>query len=289
MRLIAPNANEKKLWDELVSAHNGLIFSKSWYLDATGFDWMLCISDDFKGGMACPFVEKMGQRILVTPFFVRCVQWVGEPIELDILLTELQQKFQVADLQVIIPGLELVKKHQFITSENFHLGSQAKRSLKKAATFAIDFTFQPALLFDLVKQELQDRIHGINEVSMVKLRQIVEQASEDSILQLSCWDETEFKGGLWLLEDENRVIYLKGTSTAIGKKEGVMYRLMVEAIEYTLEKDKIFDFGGSNVESVSKFNYNFGAEDAFYSQLKWNTAPWWWNLIRNWRNKWKKK
>lgn len=289
MRLIVPNEADKKRWDELVSTQNGLIFSKSWYLDATGFEWKLIINDDFSAGMACPYVVKMGQKILVTPFFVRCMQWLGQAVNHIELLELLQNNFAVADLQVELNGLDPIKKHQFITQENYKLGSQAKRSLKKAESFQINWALDLEVLQKLIEQELKDKIHGITDVSLVKLYQLVQRAPEGCLLQINCWQEKHFKGGLWLLEDENRVIYLKGSSDAEGKKHGVMYRLMQEAIQYTLGKGKLFDFGGSNVASVSSFNYNFGAKDAFYAQLTWNNAPRWWNFIRNLRNKWKKK
>lgn len=289
MRLIVPNETEKRRWDELVSSQNGLIFSQSWYMDATGYSWLLILNDDFSGGMVCPFVVKMGQKILVTPFFVRCVEWIGKDANLTELLDVLHQHFSVAELQVVLQGIDSTKKHQFITKEYYRLGSQAKRSLKKADIFTIDWELKLECLQDLIQAELKDKIQGLNTFSLTKLNQIVGVAQDKHLHQINCWDGENFKGGLWLLEDDSRVIYLKGSSDLMGKKQGVMYRLMNEAIQYTLEKNKIFDFGGSNVESVAHFNYNFGARDAFYGQLIWNNAPWWWNFMRNFKNKWKRK
>ena len=96
-------------------------------------------------------------------------------------------------------------------------------------------------------------------------------------------------GGVWTLETDSTVLYLKGTTTEEAKKSGGMYKLMLTAIEDAGSKGKVFDFGGSNVESVRRFNLNFGAEDVVYSQLSWNNAPFWWRIVKTIRDKWIKK
>ncbi|MNY52863.1 hypothetical protein D3C86_1885730 [compost metagenome] len=91
------------------------------------------------------------------------------------------------------------------------------------------------------------------------------------------------------METDSTVLYLKGTTTEEAKKSGGMYKLIFTAIEYAHAGQKTLDFGGSNVESVRRFNLNFGAEDVVYSQLSWNNAPLWWKLVKKIRDKWTKE
>ena len=293
MHFVNPDEPTKAKWDELLRSQNALLFSYFWYLDATGCSWKLLVNDDFSGGMACPYVTKLGQQILVTPFFVRYVQWVGEGYDKAKLLKLLHAEFPVADLQVLLPDFEQTKKHQFLEPGEIQLNSQAKRTLKKAQSFEIDWNLDLDSLKNIINQELNQRIPGIDAYSLSLLFNLVETAPKNVLKPVNCRNGEMFLGGLWLLEDENRVIYLKGTSDEAGKKSGVMYRLMFEAINYAEKSGKLFDFGGSNAESVARFNTNFGAKNAFYSQLTWNNAPFWWKIVRNLKNSlkntWKRK
>lgn len=291
MQFVVPDEQAKKRWDALVRSANGTVFSTSDYLDATGFSWKLLMNESFTAGMVCPYVEKLGQSFLVTPFFVRYVEWIGAKEDEKLLLNTLKKEFSVADLQVRNSFLNAEKKHfQYLNPGDLQLGSQAKRSLKKATGFTLRWGLQVADLKQLIAAELSGKIAGIDGGTVQLLERIVEKLGTAIVCQVNCLDpDNQFCGALWLMEFGDRVIYLKGTTTPEAKKNGAMYRLMLEAIETTHAKGKIFDFGGSNVENVRRFNVNFGAKDENYFRLSWNHAPWWWNMLRNWKKAWRKK
>lgn len=291
MQFIVPDEQVKTQWNTLVKSANGAVFSTSDYLDATGFSWKLLVNESFTAGMACPYVDKFGQAFLVTPFFVRYVEWIGVKEDESLILSTLKKEFSVADLQVRNSFLNAEKKqYQYLNPGSLELGSQAKRSLKKAAGLVVTWELRIPDLKQLVEAELSGKIAGIDEGTVQLLEQIVKKMGAEIVCQVNCLDfDSNFCGGLWLLEYGDRVIYLKGTTTPEAKKNGAMYRLMLEAIEMTHAKGKIFDFGGSNVENVRRFNLNFGAKDENYFRLSWNHAPWWWNMLRNWKKAWRKK
>lgn len=279
----------KTAWDELVSKHKGSVFSESKYLDATSENWSILYSEDFKSGMACPYVLKGGVKILVTPFFNRFVEWIGEPVAEQELIAALKSEFPVADLQ-IGTGFSLNQRiYQKLNPGNVKLNQQAKRSLNKAVDFTVTQTENIPAMMNLLQNELQNRIHGINEQTLPILEKLVTNYSNSRLGQFNLLKGNKWLGGIWILETDSTVLYLKGTTGEEAKKSGGMYKLMLSAIEYAASKEKVFDFGGSNVETVRRFNLNFGAEDVVYSHISWNNAPLWWRTVKKIRDKWKKK
>lgn len=291
LQLVSPTKSEQLEWDAFLQTNKGLCFSSSSYLNATAENWMLVYNSTKTGGMACPYVVKMGQKMLVTPFFCRYVEWVGDPVPQNELITFLRSQFQVADIQIRANEFEQPTKiHQELKIGTVQLNQQAKRSLKKAARFQITTTFSPKTLMDLIHDELTPKIDSIHSYSLSKLQSLVESlADNNQLIQLNCLDGSNWVGGLWLIKDADRLIYLKGTVCQVVRKEGAMYLLIYQAIQMAYEKQLIFDFGGSNVQNVRRFNLHFGAQDIVYSQLKWNDAPFYWKLLKFLKKQWNKK
>lgn len=290
MQLIKANSDEvKKQWDELVSLHEASVFSESIYLDATAENWLILYSEDFKSGMACPYVVKGGVKVLVTPFFNRFMEWIGDLVPEQEILDALKKEFPVADLQVG-RGFDLNQRmYQKLDSGKLKLNQQAKRSLNKSSEYLVTREEDISSMMRLLRNELVNRIHGINEQTLPILEKLVTRYKGKRLGQFNLHKENDWFGAVWVLETDSTVLYLKGTTAEEAKKSGGMYKLMLTAIEYAHSKGKTFDFGGSNVESVRRFNLNFGAEDVVYSQLSWNNAPFWWKTVKMIRDKWIKK
>lgn len=290
MQFVNANSDEiKKQWDELVSSHHASVFSESVYLDATSEQWMILYSDDRKSGMACPYAVKGGVKILVTPFFNRFMEWIGEPVPEQELIEALKREFPVADLQVGTGFSGNRRIYQRLEPGKLKLNQQAKRSAAKAGAFEVRKAENLSAMMNLLRNELLNRIQGINEQTLPILEKLVTNYKHTRLGQFNLYNENEWLGGIWILETDATVLYLKGTTLEEAKKSGGMYKLMLHAIEYAHSAGKTFDFGGSNVETVRRFNLNFGAEDVVYSQLSWNRAPFWWRTVKTIRDKWIKK
>lgn len=283
------NNQTKEKWTSCVQKHRASVFSTVTYLDACSVQWCVLFSEDEKSGMACPYVIKAGVKVLVTPFFVRYIEWVGDDFDEEAIQFHLQQEFSVADIQVKQAGEIGAKHFQQLIPGNLQLNQQAKRSLKKAQIFHKEERFLPELLFQLIELELSSKVHALNADTLKILQKLVTAFENKGLIQLNLYDNEAWFGALWLIEYEDTVLYLKGTVKESAKQQGGMYLLMKTAIEYAHSKSKKFDFGGSNVENVRRFNLSFGAEDVVYSHWVWNNAPMWWNFLRSIRSLWKRK
>lgn len=67
-----------------------------------------------------------------------------------------------------------------------------------------------------------------------------------------------------------------------------MYALLNAAREEALAQNKVFDFGGSRVESVKSFNYKLGGVDQKYFAYHYDNSPFWFKLAQSLKA-WKKK
>lgn len=279
-----------KEWDAFVAQNNGSVFSTSTYLSSCSENWVILYSDNKTGGMACPYTIRAGEKILYTPFFLRYLEWIGEPISSDSLITTLKNEFQVCDLQLMQEIEPFVTgKFQFLPQGNAQLNQQAKRSLKKSANYTVIEKLNSDSLINLINNELGKKIKTINSNTLPILERLIQNFEGSGLIQLNLEEEGKWLGGLWLIEDKNTILYLKGTVSDEAKQKGGMYLLIQTAIELAQTRKKDFDFGGSTIENVRRFNLHFGAKDIVYSHIQWNYAPIWWKTLRFLKNKWNKK
>jgi hypothetical protein len=290
---ILPTSKEQFQWDQLAERSGAGVFSQSRYLNALIGEWMILYNADRTGGMICPFTIKLGQKILINPIYHQFSEWVGEGEINDEVIDFLKQEFPVSQLcidAVIQPlSCDIVKwKHQVISRNEFEINSLAKRMLKKSASYEIRLNDEISLIYERIVSDLVGRIQGMTPQNVKSLKYLVEDFRNEGLLSFCAYDNGNFVGGIWVLENNNSMMYLKGSVTEAAKKEGVMYRLLHQAINHSLSKGKTFEFGGSNVENVRRFNLNLGGTDKDYTQLLWNSAPWWWNLVRSLRQKFRR-
>jgi hypothetical protein len=96
-------------------------------------------------------------------------------------------------------------------------------------------------------------------------------------------------GGISLLQNNQKLLYLKGAFEDQAKKNGAMYGAMNHAIQVAHSMNLSFDFGGSRVPGVREFNLTLGGEDVSYDMLSWDNSPRWFKLIKRVKELWKRK
>ena len=88
------------------------------------------------------------------------------------------------------------------------------------------------------------------------------------------------QGGVFCFQSKTTLIYVKGAVGEAVKQNGGMYLALYAAIEYAKSNKLNFDFGGSNVAGVQRFNYNLGGTDEIYYVQTENNGPAWFKLAR---------
>lgn len=280
-------------WDQLVSrTEEASVFSYSWYLDATAENWSVLVNDDYSQGIALPYSIRLGVKTLYTPIFVRYIEWLGENLEFTIIQKAIKAQFSNIEVSIKQPLLGenfQLFEHQAIESDSERkIGSQAKRSLKKAEKNSLEIlqTTDYSGIDAIVKSELVGKYNGIDEVSIKALSNLFEAAQKEN--RISVYEIKE-QGGIVCIEDKRSLLYLKGTVSQSCKEQGGMYACLDTAIKNAHSQRKLFDFGGSRIEGVKRFNHNLGGSDVKYYGYTFDKAPIWFKLARRIKNKWSKK
>ncbi|MFY8166492.1 MAG: hypothetical protein ACOVJ8_07870, partial [Sediminibacterium sp.] len=83
------------------------------------------------------------------------------------------------------------------------------------------------------------------------------------------------------LAHKNRIIFLLGNGSELGKEKGAMTYLMDNIIFLFADHRMILDFEGSEIEGIARFFRSFGAEKRNYYRYKLNRLPWILRLFKN--------
>ena len=286
--------NKWRLWCEKSSESQPFLSLD--YLDAVSKNLVFLLNDDESGGMPLPYFEKFGVKTLYTPVFCRWIDWVGENrVEKDKLSEFLSVEFKVAEIyirQEIIKGKSEDLIYQNVRSIDFKLNQQAKRKIKSFEKSDIEITqvinIEDGISF--LRKELSNRIETLQESDFKLLESLVLNShKKKALMQFSIFENNKIVGTVFLIETDQTVLYLKGTCTAKWKNNGGMYALIHQGIQFAFESNRTFDFGGSRIEGVRKFNRCFGGEDQHYFGYTWNDGPIWYKALKELKNKWKKK
>ena len=298
MKIIQREHIDIQKWNALVSSSpNNSVFSLSTYLDAVAENWCVLTDDQYSKGIALPYTVRLGIKVVYTPIFVRYLEWFGEEIEnLETIKAIIQNEFQHGQLSSTV-CFENKKSDEFIfqISENQDeqvINSQAKRMLSKfeKAGFAIHLEADEEEILKIIKAELPQKVKSLNDKSLTSLEALVKSLKKHHLLQvIAVKKEDTLAGGLFLVEFNQSLLYLKGAFTPESKKEGAMYGVMQYAIELAKAQNKRFDFGGSRVEGVRRFNVNLGGKDVTYHSFEWDNSPLWFKILKRAKTAWKRK
>jgi hypothetical protein len=285
-------------WDALVKSDSSVsVFSLSTYLDSVAENWCVFTDEQYTKGIALPFTKRLSVKTCYTAVFLRYVEWIGEQtIQFDKLISILQAEFPAGQLCIKQDALgysreEFVFQHLPFSTERT-INSQAKRMLSKAdkkqyQLVEVDSTQD---IQDIITEELPQKIASINDTSLSTLEKLTRQLKNENRLRIiAIKDQTITIGGLYLVDFNDTILYLKGAFTKDAKDAGAMYFAMNEAIKQAQAAGKKFDFGGSRVEGVRRFNVNLGGHDQVYFSYEWNNAPFWFKLMKKARQAWKRK
>ena len=295
MILISQKDIDKVRWDSLVSLHKADVFSYSWYLDACAEDWCVLVDDYYQNGIALPLVSTLGILSISPPIFVRNLDFIGIDKNFRTEAIEyLQKQFRIGHLQTtqIIEGNDSRTRLFQTISKEINIGSQAKRMFQKATKNGIEIreTKDWKAILEIVKIELSQKISEFTPANLNKLGNLVGALQETNRLYcLGIYRENKLEGGMIFMDTFEKTIYLKGAATAHVRNNGGMYLCMYRAIEKAIDELKTFDFGGSEVDGVRRFNQNLGGIDQHYYFYTWNNAPTWFKTIKSIYRLWKKK
>ncbi len=282
-------------WDELVvRTENAAFFSCSFYLDAVAENWCALVDEDYRVGIALPYTIRAKQRILYTPIFISYVEVLGDFDPTMNLKQHIISHFKTIEIEIKQPILgtpQAVFTTQFLQDSPSRKG-QVNRMLNKAKRFELEIfestNWEPVFAF--IDSELAGKFSGMTPISLERLKIAYRSAAHKKMIRVfEIRKEEKLLGGIICLESKDQLLYSKGAALESAKENGGMYAAIDAAIQCSVLANIQFDFGGSRVEGVRRFNTSFGGTDVDYFAYRIDNSPRWFRGLREIKKRWFKK
>ena len=283
IRYLKHNEINKEMWDAcVINSSNGLIYARSWYLDAMSPDWEALVHKDYIVVMPLTVSKKMGVSYLSQPSFSQQLGIIG-PMDFP---DEVVQKFiRFGSSKFSLVEINLNYKNEFIGGEE-----KCNLILDLGQSFEnIKSGFRPDLINKAIKAKLilkettdyKEVIHLFrkfygNRVSHLKqkhfdrLSKICEHLKKMSnlIVKRVVTREGSLLASALFFRDEKRIYYIMSATLPEGRKLDANAFLLYEMIKEYSESKYIFDFEGSSIPSINFFFKKFNPVEENYPVVR---------------------
>jgi hypothetical protein len=279
-------------WDWCIhNAENGLIYAKSYYLDAMAVQWDAIIVGDYHAVMPIPWKKKYGIAYVYPPPFLQqlglfykvgCVDF-----DIDEILQLVRCSFRFGEYYFNYSNLNIktyprknfiIKLSKTYEEIGAHYKADLKRDLRKAAqnnlTYSKTEDYKKAV--NLFKSNFDRRSSNLSFRDYERIFKACGVLSEKGELLIrEVKDSAQNLLSITLcLVDHRRIYYLLSTTTSEGRKKLANHFLIAHIIREFSSKEILLDFEGSDIIGIAHFFKSFGAEDQPYFFYKWNHLPW---------------
>ncbi|MCK5815899.1 MAG: hypothetical protein KAH07_08140 [Flavobacteriaceae bacterium] len=266
------------------NAINSRIYAYSWYLDIVADNWDALVLNDYEAVMPLPWRRKYFIKYVYPPCWTQQLGvFSSDKISNELVqqfIKSIPRKFKKVTIQFnsgnpiaernvterINYVLDLNKPYEELVKGYNKL---RKRQIKKnrISRLKIENCLKPKLLIDLFKaEEKYEKMHTDKDFEKLeKLMTTVEVSKKGGVV--GCFSEGYLCGGLFYLNDSNRITYLFSGLNNVGRENNGMTLLINKIINENSGLDCVLDFEGSMNEGISKFFKSFGGHQENYYQL----------------------
>ena len=301
IRYIAHNDLDKSKWDRCIEiSTNGIVFAYSWYLDAVCDHWDALVLNEYEAVFPITKKSKLGLNYFFNPIFaLQLGVFSNKKITTSLVnqfLEAIPKKLKLIDIQLNFGNsvenqlFEVSNKRcQFIDLSFSYeeiskkYSTNLKRNLSKARkqNCEIVLSVETENVIKLFKENRGDTLKEMKDEQYKRLHFVLIELKQRKLGKIyECWLDNELVASACFSITNNRIIYIKGGSTPRGREVGAMHLIMDEVIHLNSNSNLIFDFGGSSIEQVARFNHSFGALDYDYPRLYRNNLPFFVKLLK---------
>jgi hypothetical protein len=281
-----------KQWDDCITgACNGLIYAKSYYLDAMAENWDAIIVGDYDAVMPIPWKKKYGIAYVYPPPFLQqlglfykvgCID-----LDMDEILQLLRSKFRFGEYYFNYSNhikTTYTRKNFIIDLAQPYLRISAifkadlKRDLKKAVLNNLQYakTEDYSKAIQLFKTLYGQRFPNVSRDDYKRLLNVsatLNEKGECLIREVKDNSGNLLSVALCLI-DHRRIYYLLSTTTPEGKTKLANHFLIDNLLREFSSRELFFDFEGSDISGIAHFFKKFGVVDQPYFYYRWNALPW---------------
>ena len=264
-------------WDFCLSkSSNNLVYANSWYLNLVCDDWDALVLNDYDAIMPLPKRKKWGVCYIYQPFFCQQLGVFSNDnnLEVDSFLESIPTCFKYVRLNLNSENIS----HKYCIKENINYLLELEK-IEKLELFFSDNTkrnLRKSQGQNMIVEELldvEDLDCFINKFSKIPSDILKDYKSflcksnkKESFKHYGVFLSDRLLASVFIVENQDRIIYLNGVVNEIGKKNGAMHYLFQYLFQ--LYEGKTFDFEGSNIEGVARFYKGFGAKPKPYQTIK---------------------
>lgn len=299
------NINEKKWNDCIENSEAGTIYNYTYSLDALFPNWNALILGDYDFIFPITLNTKFRITYFFSPLFhsyfsifskkeitqnifeafIEAIEKLCSLYNFSYLPSK-EYKFNITTKSPRKIGQYIDLKHEAKTIQ-LNYSKHLVRNLKKSGQYNLKFETNNSLINETVsifKENINGKINELTEKSFITLTDFFEVLinNKKGKIFICNLDNKLLAIGFFSISN-NRIIYHKGGNTFEGKKFNAMSALLNYVILKYSKRNLIFDFGGSEIQSVMRHNLSYGAKNHYYFTLKYQPFPF--NLF----NKLKKK
>lgn len=283
--------DEEKYNFLLASTPEASIYNHLSHLDYLADQSKFIVMGDYQGVMALPYTKRLNSLCLTNPVYSRMQDWLGQkPTDFGLVIQMLKEHFDRCDFSIgnmQWSGKEGSSKvTQFLAKDvPVELSSQAKRNIKKLSGLPYSIVVmdkEEALV--PINQLLLFKIGGVRDIEVTRFNRVIHFFDQPAFVAKGLFLEGQLLAVGIFLEWRGDCLFIKGTNTELGKDFAAMQTLMMEEIRLAKGRSLDFQFEGSNVESVARFNHSFGAKDISYLNLKWDHSSGLYAWVIKWLN-----
>ncbi|MEO9211156.1 MAG: hypothetical protein ABI208_08655 [Ginsengibacter sp.] len=288
IRYLKHSEINKEMWDAcVINSTNGLIYARSWYLDAMSPGWEALVHKDYIAVMPLTVCKKMGIQYLAQPAFSQQLGIIG-PIDFP---DDVVQKFiSVATSKFSFLEINLNFKNEYVSGEEkcnlvLDLGKtfhQIKSGFRKdlvskavKANLLMEETDDYKKALEFLRKSYSKNLPHVKDRHFKNLSEICEYLKKNSNLIVK--KVFNQKGDLLatglFFRDEKRIYYMMAASLPEGRRLNANAFLLHEIIKEFSGSKYIFDFEGSSVPSINFFFRKFNPVEENYRFVRINNLP----------------
>lgn len=292
IRFLSRAKIDDKRWNALLDASpDSVLYARPWYLDAaTNTCWGALVDDNYRAAMPLPWRRKYGIPYVFQPFliqrlgifehgqhpdietqrrFLRAIPWRFATIELKLQAIDVFfPKFLSRSMPNHVLDIELD-----IDAIRGGYNRNTRRNLAKAAQCGYEIEQGIDIEEFVAFQERWEPWQATPGESILTRRIAAALKENRETLSLGVRQNDELVAVGLFAVDTGRVYFLLCVSSDSGKEGKAMFFLIDWVIEKYSGRPLIFDFTGSNLESIARRNLGFGCKEEHYQYLRRSKIP----------------
>jgi len=295
LRFIPHAEIDRQKWDDRVAASaNGFIFSQSFYLDAL-CKWDALIAGDYEYIMPLPRKTKAGFRYVYTPPFMGqlgiigparpdtelCTSFINTAAckyaYIDTLLNEANDAQATRELTIQWRNNMVLPLHDSYEMIAGRYSRDASKNLRQATQYGctIEYNIPPENVIALYKAAYGRLNRKVGEPDYQKFYTLAQTAikMQKGFTVGVTNPGSELVAGAFFGIDNKRLYYILGAPAPAGRQIKAVHYLVDAIIKKYAGSGLLFDFEGSDIESVANFYKKFNPLVQKYPHIKINRLP----------------